>query len=145
MYDFEESRETAARPEDVWAVYTEVAGWPRWSVALSAVRFGGPFQSGSAGVATFDNMGLAQDIPFHLENVEPGKHFDVVWTVGPLLKTKMTHRIEPTPAGSKITHAYHTGGVMAPFNFLQASAARSRVHTALELVSQLAEAHGRAR
>ncbi len=143
MYDFEEARDTSATAQDVWAVYTEVTGWPRWSVALSAVRFAGPFETGGAGVATFDNFGLAQDIPFHLEDVEPLKHFDVVWTVGPLLTTKMIHTLEPTQAGTRIKHAYHTGGVMAPFNVLQAAAAHGRVHEALARVAQLAEARTR--
>ena len=140
MYDFEEARDTTARVEDVWAVYADVGGWPRWNQVISAVRFGGPFATASAGVATFGNMGLAQDIAFHLENVEPMKRFDVVWTVGHLLTTKMTHTLEPIATGTRIRHAYHTGGIMAPFNFLQAAAAHGRVHGAMERVAALAEA-----
>jgi hypothetical protein len=110
----------------------------QWHGALEAVEFPGPFASGSAGHATVQ-IGFAQDIPFHLENVEPMKSFDVVWTVGHLLHTRMTHVIERTATGTKLTHAYHTGGIMAPFNFLQAAAARDRVKPAMARIAQLAE------
>jgi len=139
MYDFEATHETIATLEDVWAVYTDVAGWPRWHGAIEAITFAGPFAAGSAGYATVQT-GISQDIPFHLENVEPMKHFDVVWTVGHLLHTRMTHAIERTASGTKIRHAYHTGGIMAPFNFLQAAAARDRVQPSMARVAQLAEA-----
>lgn len=142
MYDFEESHDTTAKLEDVWAVYTNVGGWVRWHGALEAVQFSGPFESGAAGVGTVA-IGVSQDIKFHLENVEPMKSFDVVWTVGHLLHTRMTHKVERTATGTKITHAYHTGGIMAPFNFLQAAAARDRVKPAMAAIAKLAEAGAR--
>jgi Polyketide cyclase / dehydrase and lipid transport len=142
MYDFELTHETPAKVEDVWAVYAEVQGWPRWNEILESVSFGGPFESGAAGSAVV-SVALSTSIQFRLENVEPMTHFDVVWNVGHLLTTRMTHRMERTAAGTKITSAYHTGGIMAPFNFLQASAARDRVGPAMERVAQLAEARSR--
>jgi len=140
MYDFEETHETTATPESVWAIYTDVAGWKRWHGAIESVQFAGPFASGSEGHATVQ-IGLSQDIPFRIENVEPMKRFDVVWTVGPLLHTRMTHSIERTATGTKIKHAYHTGGIMAPFNFLQAAAAHDRAQPAMARIAQLAETH----
>ena len=138
MYDFEESLDTMAKVEDVWAVYTDVRGWVQWHGALEGIQFSGQFVSGAAGVATV-GIGISQDIKFHLENVEPMKSFDVVWTVGPLLHTRMTHKMDRTATGTKITHAYHTGGIMAPFNFLQAAAARDRVGPALAAIARIAE------
>lgn len=138
MYDFVESHDTTAKLEDVWAVYADVPGWVRWHGALEAVQFTGPFESGASGVGTVA-IGISQDIAFHLENVKPMESFDVVWTVGPLLHTRMTHKVERIPSGTKITHAYHTGGIMAPFNFLQAAAARDRVGPAMAAIAKLAE------
>ncbi len=144
MYDFEATHDTSAGPADVWAIYTDVPGWARWHGAIETVSFTGPFESGAAGHATV-RVGISQDIPFHLENVVPMKSFDVVWTVGPLLHTRMTHAIEPTASGARIKHAYRTGGVMAPFNFLQAAAARDRVGPAMAHIARLAEERSRAR
>lgn len=137
MYDFTESLETNASLEDVWAVYTDVRGWLRWMPHLRDIRFTGPFAAGSAGAAIVD-VGLETEVKFALENVEPMKRFEVVWTVGPLLHTRMTHSLERTTTGTRITHAYHTGGVMAPFNFLQASAAHERARPAMEAIAALA-------
>ena len=137
MYDFQESHDTRASIEAVWAIYTQVTGWSRWLPHLTAVQFSGPFESGAAGYATVQ-VGLSQDIPFHLEKVEPFKGFDVVWTIGHLLNTRMMHTLERVNGGTRITHAYHTGGVMAPFNFLQAAAAHERVQPAMAEIARLA-------
>ena len=139
MYDFEATHDTTAKPEDVWAINTDVPAWVRWHGALEAISFAGPFASGSGGTATVQ-VGLSAGVEFRLEQVEPMKRFEVMWTVGPLLHTRMTHSIAAIPSGTRITHAYHTGGVMAPFNFLQAGVSRDRVHATMERIASLAEA-----
>jgi Polyketide cyclase / dehydrase and lipid transport len=138
VYDFEEVQTTSASGEAVWAVYADVTGWPRWNAAIQTATLTGPFQSGASGHVTV-SLVTAQTVPFHIENVEPLKAFDVVWTVGPFLKTRMTHTLERTGAETRFKHAYHTGGVMAPFGFLQASLAHSRVRPAMVRIAQLAE------
>lgn len=143
MYDFQETVETSAKLEDVWAVYADVNGWLRWMPHLRALTWSGPFESGSTGVATVA-VGVDAEVKFHLENVSRESDrasFDVVWTVGPLLHTRMTHTMERTPTGTRFTHAYHTGGIMAPFNFLQAAAARDRVGPAMAAIAKLAGGH----
>jgi hypothetical protein len=120
MYDFEETRDTTASTERVWAIYTNVSGWPRWNRGIEAASMSGPFESEARGTVTISGMGIAQDVSFHLENVVSMQSFDLVWTVGPFLKTRMSHKLTPTATGCRFVHAYHTGGVMAPFAFLQA-------------------------
>lgn len=137
MYDWEETLDTSASVQNLWAVYANVAGWTRWMPHIKSITFGGPFEAGSGGHAIVD-VGLDTGVSFHLENVQPQKSFDVVWKVGPLLHTRMTHSIEPVAAGARLKHAYHTGGVMAPFNFLQASAAHERARPAMEAIAALA-------
>jgi hypothetical protein len=142
MYDFEESLDTAATPEQLWAIYSDVPGWRRWAPQLEAVHFTGPFASGATGYATVA-VGLSADVQFALENVDALKRYDVVWTVGPLLYTRMTHTIERLATGARIKHAYHTGGVMSPFNFLQAAAAHERARPGMMQVAKLAESDAR--
>jgi hypothetical protein len=138
MYDFEEVRTTRASLEQLWAVYADVTGWPRWHGGFDAAVLDGPFASGTAGYVTVRVI-ATQDVPFHLENVVPRKGFDVVWGVGPLMSTRMTHTLEEVEGGTRFKHAYHTGGIMAPFAFLQAASAHSRTRSSMDLLAKLAE------
>jgi Polyketide cyclase / dehydrase and lipid transport len=142
MYDFEEERTTSATPEAIWAVYADVAGWPRWNTRIRAASISGPFESATTGYVTV-SAGISQDVSFHIENVEPMKHFDLVWSVGPLMKTRMSHLIERLESGTRIKHAYHTGGIMAPFAFLQSAMAHSAAAAEMSSIAELAEASAR--
>ena len=40
MWRTEHSVETTAQPEDVWRVWEDVPGWPRWNGDIEAYRIG---------------------------------------------------------------------------------------------------------
>ena len=49
MYEFGAEAEINANVESVWAVVTDVAGWPAWDPHEKAARLDGPFAPGTAG------------------------------------------------------------------------------------------------
>jgi hypothetical protein len=142
MYDFEIRGETKASPEKLWAVYADVAGWPRWNKAVSEAHLDGGFVSGAAGTFTVI-VGVAfRTWPFHLENVEPLRRFDVVWQLGPLLSTRLTHTVERSASGSRFMHGFHAGGILAVTEFNAAWAAQAHIPGTMALIANLAEARG---
>lgn len=137
MYDFEETLDTNASPANVWSVLADIRGWPRWSATIESVSFGGAVESGAAGQATVA-VGVSARIDFRLEDVVPNKGYTIVWTVGPLLHTRLSLEIEPNAQGSRLHYRYGTGGVMAPFDFLQSASAREDAPGASQRIAQLA-------
>jgi Polyketide cyclase / dehydrase and lipid transport len=146
MYDFEKTVETTASPEDVWVIWSDVPGWPRWHPVFESATLDGPFESGVEGALTV-SFALAQNqtVPIHLENVRPLEGFDSVWKFGPLFTTRISHVLERTPTGARFTHKFHEGGILAPLAFLTAAAARSRIDGEMAMIAQLAEARAQER
>jgi hypothetical protein len=101
----------------------------------------GPFASGTTGYVTV-SMGVSQDVPFTLENVEPLKRYDLVWNVV-LTTTRIVHTIERTPGGSRFTHAHQTSGATAVLSFARSWGAHDRAPRAMEAIAKLAEARSR--
>ena len=44
MYEFSVEAQLSAEAEEVWAVVTDVAGWPAWDPHEKAARLDGPFE-----------------------------------------------------------------------------------------------------
>jgi hypothetical protein len=40
--------ETAASPEAIWRLWSDVAGWPEWNADIERIEISGPFAAGSA-------------------------------------------------------------------------------------------------
>ena len=49
MYEFSVEAQISAEAEEVWAVVTDVAGWPAWDPHEKAARLDGPFEPGTIG------------------------------------------------------------------------------------------------
>jgi uncharacterized protein YndB with AHSA1/START domain len=49
MWEFEHSVETPASRERVWALWTDVSGWPRWNPGVSYAELDGPVVEGATG------------------------------------------------------------------------------------------------
>ena len=84
-----------ADPAEVWKVWTDVAGWPRWDPSKEIARLDGPFAPGTEGWAKQrGNLGG----PFTIVAVQPGQHWISECPV-PLGKAVFDHVIEPLPGG----------------------------------------------
>jgi uncharacterized protein YndB with AHSA1/START domain len=49
MWDFEHSVETRASRERVWAVWTDISGWPSWNPGVARAELDGPLAEGAIG------------------------------------------------------------------------------------------------
>jgi uncharacterized protein YndB with AHSA1/START domain len=47
VWEAEHSTETSATPEEVWRLWTDVAGWPPWNADIEQIELTGPFATGS--------------------------------------------------------------------------------------------------
>ena len=94
MWVNEQAVETTASAEDVWALWADVAGWPRWNADIERIELDGPFATGSTIVMT-----PAGDDPVELrivEAVEPTLFVDEA-DGGDFVVTT-THRVDPVDA-----------------------------------------------
>ena len=106
MWMIQVSEDTRASAEQVWSLYADVAGWPKWDSELDACTLSGPFEAGTSGTLTPKGMTA---IPFTLLHVDPQKSFsDETHLPGAVLK--FHHTLEETPEGTRITHTIHLIG-----------------------------------
>jgi uncharacterized protein YndB with AHSA1/START domain len=49
MWDFEHSVEVHAPRERVWALWTDIAGWPSWNPGVARAELDGPLAEGATG------------------------------------------------------------------------------------------------
>jgi len=47
MWETEYSIESDAKPEVIWALFADVAGWARWNAGVEKIELLGPFAAGS--------------------------------------------------------------------------------------------------
>lgn len=47
MWEVEYSIETSASPQELWRLWSDVAGWPKWNADIEEIDLSGPFSAGS--------------------------------------------------------------------------------------------------
>jgi hypothetical protein len=52
VWESEHALEIGASPETVWALFQDVAGWPRWNAGIEKIEIDGPFAAGTRFVMT---------------------------------------------------------------------------------------------
>jgi uncharacterized membrane protein len=138
---YEETVEVAAPPEVVWAVMSDVEGWPRWTASVSSVELvtPGPLRVGS--VAKVKQPKLAS-ATFVVDGYEEGRSFS--WTASAAGVTSTgDHRIEPTATGSRVTLVLHQSGALAGFvGLAYAKLIRRYVRMEAEGLKREAESRG---
>jgi uncharacterized protein YndB with AHSA1/START domain len=90
MWTNEQSIETAASPEAIWRLWSDVAGWPEWNADIEQIEISGPFAVGS----TISMTPVGQD-PIELriaEAVEPELFVDEAKLGDVVVRT--IHRVE---------------------------------------------------
>jgi Polyketide cyclase / dehydrase and lipid transport len=90
MWTNEQSIETAASPDAIWRLWSDVAGWPEWNADIEHIEISGPFSAGS----TISMTPIGQD-PIELriaEAVEPELFVDEAKFADVVVRT--IHRVE---------------------------------------------------
>jgi uncharacterized protein YndB with AHSA1/START domain len=92
---FETSITTDAEPERVWAIWTDVEGWPRWHPGIAQASLERQFAEGARGSSRAPGGPRSK---LRIGPVEPGRTF-ISETILPLARLRFEHRIEPTGGG----------------------------------------------
>jgi len=105
------SVETAASPEKVWRVWSDMSTWGEWNPNVSTMDWQGGFVSGSKGVM---NTRAGQHHQMELVDVQPGRSFALVTAVVPGTRFRFNCRVEPAGAKSKISQTVQVLGPLGP-------------------------------
>ena len=101
MWTISATAVTSASPEQVWAIYLDVANWPRWDKGLAFYQPDGPFATGTAGILQPEG---GPELPFSLTLVEPGRLFVDNTPIGPATAIIGRHELTLVDTGTQITH-----------------------------------------
>lgn len=107
MWTTSATAQTTASVERVWAVYLDVANWPRWDRGLASYRLDGPFATDTAGY--LQPVG-GPELPFTLALVEDGHSFIDRTPIGPDAAIIGRHELTPLAGGTQITHIIEIDG-----------------------------------
>jgi uncharacterized protein YndB with AHSA1/START domain len=107
------SVETAASPEKVWKVWSDMSTWGDWNPNVSTMDWQGGFVSGSSVVM---NTRAGQHHKMQLVDVVPGRSFALLTSVVPGTRFRFNCRIEPASAGArtKVSQTVEVGGPLGP-------------------------------
>ena len=98
---------TTATPDALWAVWTDVAGWPAWDVELDSAALRGAFVDGATGRLVPKRGPAAR---FVLEDVEPGRAYTLVTRL-PMGALRVRRTWDDLEDDIAVTHAVTFEGV----------------------------------
>lgn len=127
---------TRAHPDDVWRIWTDVAGWSRWDPEVESSRLDGPFVEGRRGVLKPRG---GPETPFVLIEVDRSRGFSNRSRL-PFASLTFIHTLREEAGETVIEHRVEMDG---PLTFLfsrllGAGLARS-LPTAVERLARFAE------
>ena len=109
-FSYAHTVETDVPAAAIWALYEDVRTWPLWDDQAEAVTRDGPFAAGTTGTMTFTGQG---PLAYRLVRVEPEREFVDETPVGELVVT-VSHLLEPTAGGLRVTYAARIDGPARP-------------------------------
>ena len=136
MWTTEANAMTAASPETIWQIWSDVANWKVWDTQVESSMLNGAFTVGSRG--TLKPKGGPKSA-FTLIDVQPGKTFSDR-TQLPLATLDFIHEVVPTPTGTQITHRIRLSGPLAPlFARLMGNNLRQGTQDAVQKLASMAQ------
>ena len=101
------SVESAASPDKVWQIWSDMSTWGDWNPNVSTMDWQGGFASGTTGVM---NTRAGQHHKMQLVDVQPGHSFALLTSVVPGTRFRFNCRIEPAGAKTKVEQTVEVGG-----------------------------------
>ena len=111
MWEFEDSIDTPARRESVWALYTDVPGWASWNPAVGRAELDGPVAEGATG--TVRGVGGPAS-KLKVLSVEPERRL-VTEASERHMRLRFDHELSDGEDGRlRITHRVRMTGIATP-------------------------------
>ena len=112
MAEYGTSVESAASPERVWKIWSDMSTWGDWNPNVSTMDWTGGFVQGSQGIM---NTKAGQHHKMTLAEVQPGRFFALETSVVPLTRFRFNCRVEPRAAGkTRISQMVEVKGPLGP-------------------------------
>ena len=103
--------ETAASPERVWKIWSDMSTWGDWNPNVSTMDWQGGFAAGTGGVM---NTRAGQHHKMKLVEVQPGRFFALETSVVPGTTFRFNCRVEPSGGKTKISQMVEVKGPLGP-------------------------------
>lgn len=132
--DFAFTLPTSAPASDIWAVWTDVEGWPRWDI-VTAATIDGPFALGATGTVTNPDGSTAA---FTVTALDDGRSYELTF---PLPDAELTIE-RRLGAGTPVSFTHRVrivGPGAAPFAELLGPTFRAALPGAMDAIRRLAE------
>lgn len=107
MWTISATAHTRADASRVWAIYCDVANWPRWDFGLAKYQPAGPFETGTSGIL---QPMEGPELPFTLLLVEEGRCFVDQTPIGPDHAIIGRHELTSSGSGTQIIHTVEIVG-----------------------------------
>jgi uncharacterized protein YndB with AHSA1/START domain len=111
MWDFEHSTQAPASRERVWALWTDISGWPSWNPGVARAELDGPVAEGATGTVRAKGGPTST---LKVLTIEPERRF-VTEASERFMRLRFEHELADTEAGElRITHRVHMTGLATP-------------------------------
>ena len=111
MWDFEHSTEAPVSRERVWALWTDIEGWPSWNPGVVRAELAGPAAEGATGTVRAAG-GPASKLT--VLEVDPERRF-VTEASERLMRLRFDHELEDAGEGRvRVTHRVQMTGLATP-------------------------------
>jgi hypothetical protein len=104
------SRQTRASADAIWRFWSDPSTWHEWNPNVQRMEMNGPFEDGTTGVM---HTPAGQHHQIQLNNVRPGRAFDLDTNVIPLTHFRFHCEIAPGASGSTISQNLNITGPLA--------------------------------
>ena len=111
MAEYGTSVETAASPEKVWKVWSDMSTWGEWNPNVSTMEWTGGFESGTTGIM---NTRAGQHHKMALLDVQPGRSFALETSVVPGTRFRFNCRIQPAAGKTQVGQWVEVKGPLGP-------------------------------